>query len=128
MSSQRATEKRPCSRSRVLWPEREGKLDGAARGDDAPALSVYLDAGQALGWVNEDALALLRREARVGFEHAGDGRGDDGRGERCAVNELVVLADHVGLVELHRDELAQEVDGERARVVEAAVNLAALLD
>src|ERR1043166_1484881 len=107
MSSQRATEKRPCSRSRVLWPEREGKLDGAARGDDAPALSVYLDAGQALGCVNEDALDLLRREARVGFGHAGD----DGRGERCAVNELVVLADHVGLVELHRDELAQEVDG-----------------
>src|SRR5215211_7499038 len=105
----------------------ERQLDGAAGGDDAPALAVYLDVGQPLGRLDEDALDLLRREVRVGFEHAGDGRGDDGRGERGAVDELVVLADDVGLVELDRDELADEVLGERARVIDVAVHVPALL-
>ena len=112
----------------LLWPECERKLDGAARRDDAPALSVYLDAGQALGGFNQYALDLLRRERRVCFEHAGDRGGDEGRGERCAVNELVVLADYVGLVELDGDELAQEVEGKRARFVEAAVNVFVFFD
>src|ERR1051325_6922568 len=76
--------------------QRERDFDGAARGDDAPALSVDLYVGEALGRVDEYALDLLRREVRVGFEHARDRRGDDGRGERSPVHELVVLAYHVG--------------------------------
>src|SRR5437764_3541910 len=112
----------------LLWPECERKLDGAARRDDAPALSVYLDVWQALGGVNQYALDLLRRERRVCFEHAGDRGGDEGRGERCAVNELVVLAYHVGLLELDEDELAQEVEGKRSRFVEVAVNVAVFFD
>src|SRR5947209_4273042 len=114
--------------SRVLRPERERPAAGAARGDDAPALPVYLDARQALGGVNEYSFDLLRRQSGVGFEHAGDGRGDDGRGERGAVNELVVLADDIVLVELDGDELAQEVRGQVARVREVAVNAPVLLD
>src|SRR3712207_1092400 len=111
-----------------MWLEGEGDFDGAAGGDDAPALSVDLDAGEALGRVDEDALDLLRREVRVRLEHAGHGRGDDGRGERGAVNELVVLAYHVRLVELDGDELANQVGRERARLVDVAVNALVLLD
>src|ERR1044071_4471999 len=112
----------PPSLPNLLRPEREGDLDGAAGGDDAPALPVYLDAGQALGRVDEDALDLLRRESRVGFEHAGDGRRDNRGGERRSVNELVVLGDDIRLVELDRDELAYEIDGQRPRVVDVAVD------
>src|SRR5215204_2890604 len=117
-----------CARASTLRPERERQLDGAARGDDAPALSVYLDARQPLGRLDEDALVLLRRKRGIGFEHAGDGRGDDGRGERGAVHELVVLADDVGLVELDRDELADEVLGKCARLVDVAVYVLTLFD
>src|ERR1043165_8943750 len=86
--------------------QRERDFDGAARGDDAPALAVNLHVGQALGRVHKYALDLLRRQGRVGFEHAGDRRGDDGRGERGSVNELVVLAYHVRFAKLDGDELA----------------------
>src|SRR3954468_13308757 len=108
--------------------QRERDFDGAARRDDAPALPVNLHVGEAFGRVYEYALDLMRRQARVGFEHAGDRRGDDGRGERGAVNELVVLAYHVVLAKLDGDELAYEIDGERARVVEVAVNVLVLFD
>src|ERR1700749_897391 len=74
------------SLSIAVRPEREGELDGAARRDDPPALPVDLYVGQALGGVDEYALDLLRRERGVGFDHAGDRRGDDGRGERSSAN------------------------------------------
>src|SRR5205085_915065 len=106
----------------------ECQFNCAAGSDDAPALSVNLDSGQALGGVNQYALDLLRREQGVCFEHAGDRGGDERRGERRAVNELVVLAYHVGLLELDVDELAQEVEGKRSRFVEVAVNVAVLFD
>src|SRR5437588_9216365 len=108
--------------------QRERQLDGAAGSDDAPTLSVNLDSGQPLGGINQYALDLLRRETGVCFEHACDRGGDERRGERRAVNELVVLAYHVGLLELDVDELAQEVEGKRSRFVEVAVNVAVLFD
>ena len=49
-----------------------GEFDGAAWGDDAPALAVNLYAGQPLRRFYQDAFDLMRFERWIRFEHAGD--------------------------------------------------------
>src|SRR5690242_19280181 len=94
--------------TRLLLTDLMRSLDGPARIDNSPTLSLDLNVAHAFSSFDEHSFDLLRRQIRICFEHVRDDRRYDWRGERRSIDVFVVLVDDVAFAQLDRNELSQK--------------------